>query len=47
MPRGAGRSVTIHDAMKTLDDWRAHCERLHPQTIELGLERVRTVVRLP
>ena len=45
MPRGAGRSVTIHDAMKTLDDWLAHCERLHPQTIELGLERVRTVAQ--
>ena len=45
MPRGAGRSVTIHDAMKTLDDWLAHCERLHPQTIELGLERGRTVAQ--
>ncbi|HUR87750.1 MAG TPA: bifunctional tetrahydrofolate synthase/dihydrofolate synthase [Ramlibacter sp.] len=29
--------------MKTLDDWLAHCERLHPKTIELGLERVKTV----
>jgi len=29
--------------MKTLTDWLAHCERLHPRTIELGLERVRTV----
>ena len=29
--------------MKTLDDWLAHCERLHPKTIELGLERVRAV----
>lgn len=30
----------------TLDEWLAHCERLHPkgqQGIELGLERVRTV----
>lgn len=43
MPRGAGRSVTMRDAMKTLDDWLAHCERLHPQSIELGLERVRAV----
>ena len=33
----------MRDAMKTLDDWLAHCERLHPQTIELGLERVRGV----
>ena len=30
-------------AMKTLADWLAHCERLHPKTIELGLERVRAV----
>ena len=29
--------------MRTLDDWLAHCERLHPKTIELGLERVRAV----
>ena len=29
--------------MKTLEDWLAHCERLHPQTIELGLDRVRAV----
>jgi dihydrofolate synthase/folylpolyglutamate synthase len=27
----------------TLQDWLAHCEQLHPTTIELGLERVRTV----
>ena len=25
--------------MDTLQDWLAHCERLHPKTIELGLER--------
>jgi dihydrofolate synthase / folylpolyglutamate synthase len=29
--------------MNSLSDWLAHCERLHPKTIELGLERVRTV----
>ena len=29
--------------MKTLDDWLAHCERLHPKTIEMGLERTRAV----
>ncbi len=28
---------------RTLADWLAHCERLHPATIELGLDRVRTV----
>jgi dihydrofolate synthase/folylpolyglutamate synthase len=26
--------------MKTLNDWLAHCERLHPKTIAMGLERV-------
>jgi dihydrofolate synthase / folylpolyglutamate synthase len=29
--------------MKTLQDWLAHCERLHPRTIELGLERSHAV----
>lgn len=29
--------------MDTLQDWLAHCERLHPKTIDLGLERVRAV----
>ena len=29
--------------MKTLDDWLAHCEQLHPKTIDLGLDRVRAV----
>ena len=31
--------------MDTLNDWLAHCERLHPTTIELGLDRVRTVAQ--
>ena len=29
--------------MKTLSDWLAHCERLHPKTIDMGLARVRAV----
>lgn len=29
--------------LKTLDDWLAYCERLHPIAIDLGLERVRAV----
>lgn len=29
--------------METLQEWLAHCERLHPKTIEMGLERVRRV----
>jgi dihydrofolate synthase/folylpolyglutamate synthase len=28
---------------ESLAEWLAHCERLHPQAIELGLDRVRTV----
>jgi dihydrofolate synthase / folylpolyglutamate synthase len=31
--------------IKTLDDWLAHCERLHPKTIDMGLERVRAVAQ--
>ncbi|RZL65690.1 MAG: bifunctional tetrahydrofolate synthase/dihydrofolate synthase [Variovorax sp.] len=30
-------------SMKTLADWLAHAEQLHPRTIELGLDRVRAV----
>jgi dihydrofolate synthase/folylpolyglutamate synthase len=33
------------DKLKTLDDWLAHCERLHPNTIDLGLDRVQSVAR--
>ena len=29
--------------MNSLDSWLAHCERLHPKNIDMGLERVRTV----
>jgi dihydrofolate synthase/folylpolyglutamate synthase len=29
--------------MKDLSDWLAHCERLHPKTIDMGLERVQQV----
>ncbi len=31
------------EQLNTLDAWLAHCERLHPTTIDMGLERVRTV----
>ncbi len=27
----------------TLDEWLAHCERLHPKSVDMTLERVRTV----
>src|SRR6266568_558301 len=29
--------------METLQEWLAHCESLHPKTIQLGLERVQAV----
>ena len=29
--------------MKTLQEWLAYCESLHPKTIELGLDRVKAV----
>ena len=31
--------------LTTLDDWLAHCERLHPKAIDMGLERVRAVAQ--
>lgn len=31
--------------MKTLSEWLAHCEQLHPQAIEMGLDRVRQVAQ--
>lgn len=31
--------------LHTLQDWLAYCERLHPTTIDMGLERVHTVAR--
>ena len=37
----ARRGVAIDACPTTLDDWLAHCERLHPKTIDLTLERVR------
>ncbi len=30
-------------APHTLDEWLAHCERIHPKGIDMGLERVRAV----
>jgi dihydrofolate synthase / folylpolyglutamate synthase len=31
--------------MKTLQEWLAYCEKLHPTAIEMGLERVRAVAQ--
>ena len=39
----AGRMKTPIEPQKTLSDWLAYCEQLHPVTIDLGLERVRLV----
>jgi dihydrofolate synthase/folylpolyglutamate synthase len=33
------------DTPTTLEDWLAHCERLHPSTIDMGLDRVREVAK--
>jgi len=41
MPQDGGW-VTIQ-AMNSLDSWLAHCERLHPHNIDMGLDRVRLV----
>ncbi|MEN9377733.1 MAG: hypothetical protein RL710_2890, partial [Pseudomonadota bacterium] len=30
---------------QTLDGWLAHCERLHPKTIDMGLDRVKVVAQ--
>ncbi|NIC40540.1 bifunctional tetrahydrofolate synthase/dihydrofolate synthase [Aquabacterium sp. A08] len=35
----------MNDLPHTLADWLAHCERLHPTTIDMGLERVRAVAQ--
>ncbi|MFT5035134.1 MAG: dihydrofolate synthase/folylpolyglutamate synthase, partial [Litorivivens sp.] len=31
--------------LKTLDDWLAYCEQIHPQGIDMGLDRVRKVAQ--
>ncbi|NUZ05195.1 bifunctional tetrahydrofolate synthase/dihydrofolate synthase [Piscinibacter koreensis] len=42
-PDPAGPASASVFAPATLDDWLAHCERIHPREIELTLDRVRTV----
>ena len=41
MPQDGGWATI--QAMNSLDSWLAHCERLHPHNIDMGLERVRVV----
>ncbi len=33
------------ESLTSLGDWLAHCERLHPKNIDMGLERVRLVAQ--
>ncbi|WP_284335777.1 bifunctional tetrahydrofolate synthase/dihydrofolate synthase [Comamonas sp. NoAH] len=35
----------MHSNFSTLSEWLAHCEQIHPQTIAMGLERVREVAQ--
>lgn len=35
----------MHTSFPSLDEWLAYCERLHPQNIALGLDRVREVAQ--
>ena len=35
----------LMEHLKTLDDWLAYCEQIHPVGIDMGLTRVRTVAR--
>jgi dihydrofolate synthase/folylpolyglutamate synthase len=37
--------IPLPDHPRTLDEWLAHCERLHPVAIDMGLERVQRVAR--
>ena len=37
--------VGDNSSMNSLESWLAHCERLHPHTIDMGLERVQEVVK--
>lgn len=37
--------IPVPDHPTTLSDWLAHAERLHPVTIDMGLERVQAVAR--
>jgi dihydrofolate synthase/folylpolyglutamate synthase len=43
MPYSATMVVCMKTQAQTLDEWLAHCERLHPKNIDLGLQRVKVV----
>ena len=37
--------VGDNSSMNSLESWLVHCERLHPHTIDMGLDRVQEVVK--
>jgi dihydrofolate synthase/folylpolyglutamate synthase len=37
--------IPLQPHPQTLEEWLAHCERLHPVTIDMGLDRVQRVAR--
>ena len=37
--------IPLPSQPQTLPDWLAHCERLHPVAIDMGLERVHRVAQ--
>ena len=39
------QAIELSPHPTTLNDWLAHCERIHPQTIDMGLERVARVAQ--
>jgi len=43
-PEGLGFWFLTMNLPSDLDGWLAHCERLHPKTIDMTLERVRALV---
>ena len=43
MPHFQGLWGLVHNLAMNLNDWLAHCEKLHPHNIDMGLERVRRV----
>ena len=38
-------SIPVPDHPTTLPEWLTHAERLHPHTIDMGLDRVQQVAR--
>lgn len=39
------QEIPLPPRPQTLEEWLAHCERLHPVTIDMGLDRVQRVAR--